>query len=226
MSWRRRRRHAEPAADEFLARPFVVPTDVRVGADDEHGMFLTAFTSEQALREFAPESEAPVPFNGSNVLHFLLETDCSGVVIDPGGPESFVVDRATAEAVAGPSYEALWEGSKVMLARPDEPLPASVVEALRGACARDGDVVAAYAFLAAAPGREEHPQAVLGLELSTATELSEALVAALQACIFPPEEAAVGLGGWSNMDIRVLDDDLLESVRDEVGIPVYRRADN
>ena len=57
-----------------------MPTDVRVGADDEEGTFLTAFTSEKGLRAFAPgaEAESTLPLSGSNVLHLLLETHCAG----------------------------------------------------------------------------------------------------------------------------------------------------
>ena len=110
----------------------------------------------------------------------------------------------------------------MLLAPPDEPPPASLAEALKSACERDPDVAAAYVFLAAAPGAEAYAQAVLGLELSSGDELSDELVAALQACVVPPAEAAAGLRGYASMDIRVLGEDLLETIR-EIGVPIYRR---
>src|SRR5437763_14619163 len=131
MGWRRRRRSKGPSGEDFLSLGLFVPTEVRVAADDEEGTFLTAFTSEEGLRDFAPAAEAPVPSRGSNVLVFPLATDCAGVVIDPGDPESFVISRSTAEEIVGPSSDDLWEGPKVLFARPDEPPPASLIEALQ-----------------------------------------------------------------------------------------------
>ena len=223
MRWRRRR-PPEPSQEDFLGLGLFVPTDLRVGADDEEGAFLTAFTSEEGLRAFAPESESTLPLRGSNVLHFLLETDCAGVVVDPGSAESYVIYRSTAEEMAGPASDDLWEGPKVLLAAPDEPPPASLAESLRTACEQDPRVEAAYVFLAAVPGREEHAQPVLGLELSSGDQLSDELIAALQGTrVASPAEAKAGLGGYASMDIRVLDQDLLETIR-EIGIPIYRRG--
>jgi type III secretion system (T3SS) SseB-like protein len=222
VGWRRRR-PAEPSLDEFLGRSFLVPLELRLAAEDEEDVFLSAFSSRECLERFAPDSSSAAQFSGVNVLEFVVETDCAGVVVDPGDDRSFSIPRAVAEQIVGPSSDALWEGPKILLAPPDHAPPASLVEALRNALSADDDVVGAYVFLAALPGREAHPQAVLGIHLVAGDELSDALIAALQRCVLPPAEATSGLGGYASLDIRVLDDDLLDSAR-ELGILVYERS--
>lgn len=124
--------------------------------------------------------------------------------------------------VVGPSQETLWGGPRVLLAQPDQPPPAVLAEALRSACEQDPQVAAAYVFLAAAPGAESHAQAVLGLELSAGEEISDELIAALQAAGVPPADAAAGLEGYASLDVRVLDEGILDWAR-EFGLPIYRR---
>jgi hypothetical protein len=225
MRLRRRRGQAGTTLGAFLDQEFVVPTDLRVTAEGEGEQFLPAFTSEGALRRFAPEAASLMPLRGSNLLSFLLESECAAVVIDPDEPDSYAISRTEAELVVGPSREALWAGPKILLAPPEEPPPASLIQAFRTACLAEPDVASAYVFLAALPGKESHPQAVLGLELSSGDEISDDLLAAFAECNVPPTDAAAGLGGYLEMDVRVLDADMLAWAR-QYAVVLYQRDDH
>jgi hypothetical protein len=220
--WRRRRRETGPSVAEFLEGTFFVSTGAPVVVDEDGERLVAGFTSQGLFERFAPEADTSMPLNGSNVLVLLLESDCVGVVIDPGEPGGFTIARSVAEQLVAPSSEALWAGPKVLVAEPDEPPPASLVNALQRACERDPELLAAYVFVAAVPGRESHPQVVLGLELASG-ELSDELLAALREAAVPPADAAAGLGGYMSIDLHVLDEELLPLVRDH-GIAVYRRT--
>ena len=109
MGWLRRRRRPEESVDEtFLDSSFLVLADVRLASDDDETPFLPAFTSKEILHRFEPEASDPIPLRGANVLLLLLETDCAGVVIDPGEPDCSTISRSAAEELVGASNEALW----------------------------------------------------------------------------------------------------------------------
>jgi hypothetical protein len=187
--------------------------------DEDGNVYLVAFTSEGSFRRGASEGASAAPFVGRNVLALLLETDCAGIVVDPGADNTFVVPRAAAEELSGPSSETLWSGAKILVAEPDEPLPATMVERLRSVCAQDPTVTSAYFFLAAAPGYESYPQPVLGLNLSSGDEPSETLMAAFRNSHGPVAEF---IEKYPNLDVHILDDDLREVVL-EHGVLVYAR---
>ena len=223
MPWLRRRGPKQPQLD--LDGEFLVLADESEGTfdtlqDDEGNVYLVAFTSEESLRRGAADGVSSVPFFGRNVLAVLLETECAGIVVDPGGEDTVVVSRAAAAELAGPSSESLWSGPTVLVAEPDEPLPANLVERLRSVCAQDSTVASAYFFLAAAPGYESYPQPVLGLNLSSGDEVSERLMAA-----FLDSEGPVAdfIESYPNLDVHVLDDDLRGVVL-EHGVLIYERA--
>jgi SseB protein N-terminal domain/SseB protein C-terminal domain len=222
MGWRRRRRQPEESVEAFLDREFLVPAEVRLASEDDDGPFLPAFTSEETLHRFVPEASELMPLRGANLLLLLLESECVGVVIDPGEPDGSTISRSAAEEIVGPSFESLWSGSKIMLASPEEPPPPRFLEALQAACKRDPEVSAAYVILAAAPGGEAFPRAVLGIQLSSGEELSDELFRAIAEMSVPPADVAAAPTIYTNMDVRLLDDVLLDSVR-ELGILVYQR---
>jgi len=221
MPWLRRRGQKEFDPDaEFLVLADETDGAFDTWQDDDGSVYLVAFTTEESLRRGAAEGASSVPFIGHNVLAVLLETDCAGVVIDPGGKDTFVITRAAAEAFAGPSSETLWAGPKVLVAEPDEPLPATMVERLRTVCAKDPTLASAYFFLAAAPGYESYPQPVLGLSLSSGDEVSEDLMAAFLDSQGP---VADFIKNYPNLDVHVLDDDLRDLV-EEHGVLIYDRG--
>jgi len=224
MGWRRRRRQPEASVEGFLDSEFLVLADVRLASDDDDTPFLPAFSSKETLHRFEPGASDPIPLRGSNVLLLLLETDCAGVVIDPGEPACSTISRSGAEQLVGSSYEALWSGPKILLASPDEPPPPTLLSAFRTACERDPTVAAAYLVLAAAPGGEAFPRTVLGIQLSSGDELSDGLIASINGLrLIPQADAAATPTTYMNMDIHVFGDDLLDTVR-ELGIPVYQRS--
>ena len=223
MGWRRRRRQPEASLEGFLDSEFLVLADVRLASDDDDTPFLPAFTSKEILHRFEPEASDPIPLRGSNVLLLLLETDCAGVVIDPGEADCSTISRSEAEELVGASHEALWAGTKILLASPDEPPPPTLLDAFRTACERDSTVAAAYLVLAAAPCGEAFPRTVLGIELSSGDELSHELIASIHGLsVIPQAEVAATPTTYMNLDIQVFSDDLLETVR-ELGILVYQR---
>ena len=224
MGWRRRRRRLEESVGErFLDSEFLVLADVRLGSDDDETPFLPAFTSKEILHRFAPEASDPIPLRGSNVLLLLLETDCAGVVIDPGESDCSTISRSAAEELVGASNEALWAGPKILLASPDEPPPPTLLDGFRTACERDPTVTAAYLVLAAAPGGEAFPRTVLGIQLSSGDELSDELIASINGLrLIPKADVAATPTTYMNMDIQVFSGDLLDTVR-ELGILVYQR---
>jgi type III secretion system (T3SS) SseB-like protein len=188
--------------------------------DDDGNVFLVAFTSPESLRRGGPEGASSTPFIGHNVLAMLLETDCAGIVIDAGSKDTFVISRAAAEQFAGPSYDTLWAGPSVLVAEPDEPLPATMVRRLQDVCAQDRDVASAYFFLAAAPGYESFPQPVLGLNLSSGDEVSDDLMAAFMDSHGPVAEF---IETYPNLDVHILDDDLRDVVVQH-GVLIYERT--
>ena len=224
MGWLLRRRQPKESVDErFLDSEFLVLADVRLASGDGDTPFLPAFTSKEILHRFEPEASDPIPLRGSNVLLLLLETDCAGVVIDPGEADCSTISRSEAEELVGASHEALWAGTKILLASPDEPPPPTLLEAFRTACERDPTVAAAYLVLAAAPGGEAFPRTVLGIELSSGDELSHELIASIHGLrVIPQAEVVATPTTYMNLDIQVFSDDLLETVR-ELGILVYQR---
>jgi hypothetical protein len=226
MGWLRRRRRPEESVDEtFLDSSFLVLADFRLASDDDDDEtpFLPAFTSKEILHRFEPEASDPIPLRGSNVLLLLLETDCAGVVIDPGEPDCSTISRSAAEELVGASNEALWAGPKILLASPDEPPPPTLLDAFRTACERDPMVTAAYLVLAAAPGGEAFPRTVLGIQLSSGDELSEGLIASINGLrVISKADVAATPSTYMNMDIQVFSGDLLDTVR-ELGILVYQR---
>ena len=224
MGWLLRRRQPKESVDErFLDSEFLVLADVRLASGDGDTPFLPAFTSKEILHRFEPEASDPIPLRGSNVLLLLLETDCAGVVIDPGEADCSTISRSEAEELVGASHEALWAGTKILLASPDEPPPPTLLDAFRTACERDSTVAAAYLVLAAAPGGEAFPRTVLGIELSSGDELSHELIASIHGLsVIPQAEVAATPTTYMNLDIQVFSDDLLETVR-ELGILVYQR---
>jgi hypothetical protein len=227
MGWLRRRRRPEESVDAtFLDSSFLVLADVRLASDDDDDdetPFLPAFTSKEILHRFEPDASDPIPLRGSNVLLLLLETDCAGVVIDPGEPDCSTISRSAAEELVGASNEALWAGPKILLASPDEPPPPTLLDAFRTACERDPMVTAAYLVLAAAPGGEAFPRTVLGIQLSSGDELSDELIASINGLrLIPKADVAATPTTYMNMDIQVFSGDLLDTVR-ELGILVYQR---
>jgi hypothetical protein len=219
MGWRRRRRQPEESVEGFLDSEFLVLADVRLASDDDDTPFLPAFTSKETLHRFEPGASDPIPLRGSNVLLLLLETDCAGVVIDPGEPDCSTISRSGAEELV----EALWSGPKILLASPDEPPPPTLLNGFRTACENDPTVAAAYLVLAAVPGGEAFPRTVLGIQLSSGDELSEGLIASINGLrLLPQADVAATPTTYMNMDIHVFGDDLLDTVR-ELGILVYQR---
>jgi hypothetical protein len=223
MGWRRRRRQPEESVEGFLDSEFLVLADVRLASDDDDTPFLPAFTSKETLHRFEPGASDPIPLRGSNVLLLLLETDCAGVVIDPGEPDCSTISRSGAEELVGSSFEALWSGPKILRASPDEPPPPTLLNGFRTACENDPTVAAAYLVLAAVPGGEAFPRTVLGIQLSSGDELSEGLIASINGLrLLPQADVAATPTTYMNMDIHVFGDDLLDTVR-ELGILVYQR---
>ena len=223
MPWPRRRGSQDKEFDPDAQ--FLVLSVESAGAfdtleDDDGNVYLVAFTSEKSLRRGAAEGSASVQFYGRNVLALLLETSCSGVVIDPGSKDTFVISREAAEAFAGPSSETLWSGPKVLVAEPDEPLPTTMVERLQSVCAQDPAVASAHFFLAAKPGYEAYPQPVLGLDLSSGDDVSEELMTAFLDSQGPVAEF---IETYPNLDVHVLDEDLRDVVL-EHGVLIYERA--
>jgi SseB protein N-terminal domain/SseB protein C-terminal domain len=223
MGWPRRRRSRDPGID-ILDAELLVLADESEGTfdtleDEDGNVYLVAFTSAESMRDSAEEGTTSMPLLGRNVLALLLETECAGVVVDPGGDQTLVIPRAAAEELAGPSQETLWAGPSVLVAEPDEPVPASLLERLRTVVAQDPTVNSAYFFLAAAPGREAYPQAVLGLDLASGAEISDTLLTAFQETHGPVAEF---IETYPNMDVHVLDGGLLDLVR-EHGVLVYER---
>jgi hypothetical protein len=223
MPWLRRRgqREFDPDAEFLvLAEESEGTGSFDTWQDNDGNVYLVAFTSAESMRRGAADGASTTPFVGHNVLALLLETDCAGVVVDPGGKDMFVVSRATAEQFAGPSYDTLWSGPRVLVAEPDEPLPADLVQRLQSVCTQDPVVASAYFFLAAAPGYESFPQPVLGLNLSSGDEVSETLMTAFLNSQGP---VADFIKTYPNLDVHILDDDLREVVMQR-GVPVYERA--
>jgi hypothetical protein len=189
--------------------------------NDAGDTMLIAFTSEDAALNWEPEGLSYIGLRGQDLMQVTVENEIEDMVLNPAGPQTFILDREEIAALAEGRVPDVagerppTEGMTVLIGPPEEMPPDDWQSALREVLGHYPSVETAYFFqLHIPPAGSRH---VIGLVLyeGMSREAQERLIADML------KEFETLLPQGQELDFVVLDEpDFRRTVEDTVN-PIY-----